>query len=68
MLSSLKTSKVCYPFYVQVITRCLLQNDKYCTSFSYFADLFCKLKASEITANYEKQVKDLPVFHEANVQ
>ena len=57
MPSSLKTGEVCYPFYALVITRCLVQNDKYFTSFSYFANLFGfqKLKISFSEIPFQKK-------------
>ena len=51
--------------YVVVMARCRVQYRKDFRSFSYFATYFTSLKASKITAIYEKPGKYLPILHEA---
>ena len=46
----------------------MTQYDKYFTSFSYFATYSTSVSASEITAKYEKQVKQLSVLHETDAR
>ena len=53
--------------YVQVITLCQVQFDKYFISCSHFMTYFTSLQVSEITAKYQKQVKYLLILNKNTV-